>query len=64
MLGYIVMVTDDNGGRIKLKDADGKLVLLDNNYEAACEYTDRLRAENPACQATPIKVMRPLSLQK
>lgn len=51
MTMYVIYVTNPNGDRVRTE-------MVYRTYKAACKAADELKKENPACCATPIKVMQ------
>lgn len=52
---YVIYITNEHGNRVCVKNAAYK------NYDNACAAAAKLNAENPACEAEVVKVMRKMS---
>jgi hypothetical protein len=49
---YVIYVTNSDGKRVHAKGH------LYDSFDKACEASEKMRKENPACKATAITVMR------
>lgn len=52
MMRYVIYITNENGERVMASNVTYR------TYSEACEVSEKMRRENPACEARAIKVMR------